>query len=387
MSEKLKDISQIELKVPKPEWGSELANTIIELEALRKRELKGSTPVHIFFEIKEVFQFLESIGSARIEGNHTTISEFVEKIIEEANPKKDESLAEILNINKAISFINEFMSDNKIIDKALLLDIHKIVVGGLNREGAKVVGDYRKENVSIANASIKPPEFIQVHEYMDSLFNFINEVQDKENHLLKVAIAHHYFTVIHPFDNGNGRVVRLLTFLMLIKYGFNIKNGNILNPTAIFCNDRNIYYKMLSEADNGDIEKWCVYVLSGLKDEISKIDRISDIKYTTKIFNDVLEDALNKKYIDKIFYNVLSLIIKNKNMTISAGDLSVLDNMNSNIKRSRIIKKLKDVKMIKAISGEKSRTYTITFKENFLLRSLIKVLIQEKFIPESLNKK
>ena len=40
MLEKLKDISQIDLKVPKPEWGSELANTIIELEALRKRELK-----------------------------------------------------------------------------------------------------------------------------------------------------------------------------------------------------------------------------------------------------------------------------------------------------------------------------------------------------------
>jgi Fic family protein len=387
MLENLKDISQMDLKVPKPEWGSELANTIIELEALRKRELKGSTPNHIFFEIKNVFQFLESIGSARIEGNHTTISEFVEKIIEEVNPKKDESLAEILNINKAIGFINEFMSDDKIIDKALLLEIHKIVVDGLNREGSKIVGDYREENVSISNAIIKPPEFIQVHEYMDSLFNFINEANDKENHLLRVAIAHHYFTVIHPFDNGNGRVVRLLTFLMLIKYGFNIKNGNILNPTAIFCNDRNIYYKMLSEADSGNIEKWCIYVLSGLKDEVSKIDRISDIKYIMKIFHNVLEDALNKKYIDKYFYNILSLIIKNKDMVISAGDLSVLDNMNSNIKRSRMIKKLKDAKMIKAVGNEKSRTYTITFGGNFLLRSLIKVLIQEKFIPESLNTK
>jgi hypothetical protein len=51
---------------------------------LRKKELKGSTPNHIFFEIKNVFQFLESIGSARIEGNHTTISEFVEKFIPES---------------------------------------------------------------------------------------------------------------------------------------------------------------------------------------------------------------------------------------------------------------------------------------------------------------
>jgi Fic family protein len=387
MSETMKDISQIDLKVPKPEWGSELANTIIDLEALRKRELKGSTPPHIFFEIKNVFQFLESIGSARIEGNHTTISEFVEKIIEEANPKKDESLAEILNINKAINFINEFMSDDKIIDKGLLSEIHKVVVEGLNREGAKVVGDYRKENVSISNATVNPPDFVQVHDYMDNLFNFINEADDKENHLLRVAVAHHYFTVVHPFDNGNGRVVRLLTFLMLIKYGFNIKNGNILNPTAIFCNDRNIYYNMLSEADNGNIIKWCTYVLSGLKEEINKIDRISDIEYVIKIFKEVLDDALNKKYIDKDFYNALILIIKSKNMSISAGDLFSLGNMDSNIKRSRMIKKLKAAKMIKSLGGEKSRTYTITFNENFLLRSLIKVLIQEKFIPESLNTK
>lgn len=74
-------------------------------------------------------------------------------------------------------------------------------------------------------------------------------------------------------------------------------------------------------------------------------------------------------------------------MSISAGNLSDLDNMNSNINRSRMIKKLKDAKMIKTVGSEKSRTYTITFSENFLLRSLIKILIQEKFIPESLNKK
>ncbi len=387
MSKTLRDISQIDLKVPKPEWGSELANIIIDLEALRKRELRGTTPPHVFFEIKNVFQFLESIGSARIEGNHTTISEFVEKIIEDANPKKDESLAEILNINKAISFINEFMTDDKVIDKGLLLEIHKIVVDGLNREGAKVVGDYRKENVSISRAIIKTPDHLQVHDFMESLYKFINEADDKENHLLRVAVAHHYFTVIHPFDNGNGRVVRLLTFLMLIKYGFNIKKGNILNPTAIFCNDRNIYYQMLSEADNGDTNKWCTYVLSGLKEEIGKIDRISNVEYVSDLFKKVLSDALEKKYIDKNIFDALSVIIKKEDMIISAGDLSILENMDSNIKRSRMIKKLKDIKMIKTIGDEKSRAYSITFSENFLLRSLVKVLIEEKFIPEALNTK
>ncbi|WP_171253366.1 Fic family protein, partial [Acinetobacter baumannii] len=68
-----------------------------------------------------------------------------------------------------------------------------------------------------------------------------------------VALAHHRFGWIHPFGNGNGRVVRLFTYSLLIKYGFNVTTGGgILNPTAVFCNDRNKYYEMLSIADNGD---------------------------------------------------------------------------------------------------------------------------------------
>jgi hypothetical protein len=42
---------------------------------------------------------------------------------------------------------------------------------------------------------------------------------------IKVALSHHRFGWIHPFRNGNGRVVRLLTYLLLIKYGFNVKTG------------------------------------------------------------------------------------------------------------------------------------------------------------------
>ena len=42
--------------------------------------------------------------------------------------------------------------------------------------------------------------------------------------LLKVAIAHHRFVWVHPFSNGNGRTVRLFTYAMLVKLGFNV-NG------------------------------------------------------------------------------------------------------------------------------------------------------------------
>jgi Fic family protein len=70
---------------------------------------------------------------------------------------------------------------------------------------------------------------------------------------------------------------------MLIKYGFNVQaGGRVLNPTAVFCNDRNAYYAMLSEADTGTdegLEKWCLYVLGGIRNELEKVDRLTQYSY------------------------------------------------------------------------------------------------------------
>ena len=67
--------------IPEPKFDSSLVRKIIELEKLRYINLKGSTPSHLFFQLKEIFHFLESIGSLRIEGNNTTIAEYVENKI------------------------------------------------------------------------------------------------------------------------------------------------------------------------------------------------------------------------------------------------------------------------------------------------------------------
>ena len=93
-----------------------------------------------------------------------------------------------------------------------------------------------------------------------------------------------------------------------------------------------------------------------------------------------------KKYIDSLIYDVLSLIIDSPKMSISTGDLSTLKNMDTNLKRSRFIKKVKDLKMIKGIEGDKSRIYTISFQKNNLQRSLIQILKEEGFIPDALER-
>ena len=91
--ENKKQFKEIPLELFEPRWNSSLASTIIELEKLRVKELGGPVPPYVFFQIKEIFQIFESLGSARIEGNNTTLAEFVEKIIEDpSKTAKDEAL-------------------------------------------------------------------------------------------------------------------------------------------------------------------------------------------------------------------------------------------------------------------------------------------------------
>ena len=116
-----------------PNWGSPLASAIIELEKLRVKALGGPVPPYIFFQLKDIFHILESLGSARIEGNQTTLSEIVENVIEShSNEKLDESLQEIKNIEQAIEFIESQVNKNTIFDRALISEIHKILVEGLS---------------------------------------------------------------------------------------------------------------------------------------------------------------------------------------------------------------------------------------------------------------
>ena len=230
-----------------PDFGSDLMSLIIDLDFLRKKSLRGSTHPRIFFQLKNIFQMLESIGSARIEGNRTTIAEYVETKLGAAQIDKESDL-EIANSEEAMNFIEENIYDTH-INRVFISQLHKIVVKGLNREGSKNPGEYRKTNVAIAGSEHIPPDFSQVGSLMDDFFAMINKKYPSQFDLLKVAIAHHRFVWIHPFDNGNGRTVRLLTYAMLLKYGFNVKDGRILNPTAIFCSDD--YYGYLAGADSG----------------------------------------------------------------------------------------------------------------------------------------
>lgn len=370
----------INLKIFDPDFGSNLTDLIINLDYLRKKILGGTTNRQIFFQLKHIFHMLESIGSARIEGNNTTIAEYIETKIEEQETA-NENIREILNSEEAMQFIDDNVLDTD-INRTFLSEIHKIVVQNLTHEGSKIPGSYRKSNLKIAGSKHIPPDYAQVKIYMDELLDFINHAHAEQYDLLKTAVAHHRFAWIHPYDNGNGRTVRLLTYAMLIKQGFNVNLDRIINPTAIFCNDRKKYYDALALADSGTekgVLNWCEYVLSGLRDEIEKIDKLLNYKYLRdKILLPSLSLARKRENITNLEEKILRVAI-NKQVFMSS-DIKNLFPGKAHTERSRALRKLKERKMI--IPERKSaRKYIIRFDNNYLLRSIIEALGKNNFLP------
>lgn len=387
--------SELPLILFEPAWGSSLAKTIIELERLRVKKLGGPVPPYIFFQLKDIFQMLESLGSARIEGNRTTLAEFVERVIEDPSRKtKDEKLREIFNIERAIEFIEEHISQNTDIQRSHISQIHKILVDGLTPppqgEGSRYPGEFRPVSIAIKGSPLVPPDPLLVAEYVQELLNFVNKPVAPQHDLLITALSHHRIAWIHPFDNGNGRLVRMFTYALLIRQGFQVKNGRILNPTAVFCMDRKRYYDMLEQADSGEKEKalaWCEYVLNGLRNEMEKIDRLLDLKYLLEtILLPAISFALERENINRREYDILRAVLQNPNMSIKSADIEAIIGKESSVQRSRIIKRLRDKKMLMPLT-EKGRVYTISFANSYLLRGVIHVLEQNGFIPQSLNQK
>lgn len=375
-----------DLALLNPSFDSDLVDVLSELEHLRRLRLEGDTPPQVFHQLKSLFHALESLGSARIEGNHTTLAVYIESKVEGKAHETDQ-LREVANIENAMDYIEQIMAPGAELTERKIRELHAMTVDNLQREGDKTPGAYRSGGVRISQSDHLPPDFIQIQAYMEELVEFVNRKDSPKYDLMKVALAHHRFGWIHPFGNGNGRVVRLLTYALLMKYGFNVNTGGrVLNPTAVFCNDRERYYSMLATADKGTtegLEQWCTYVLQGIRDELEKVDRLTNYSYLTKcILVPAIAFAREREWITETEELVLSAAIKLK-LVKSADVAAVLPKHSSN-QRTYLIKKLVDQGMLLPLTPG-ARQYTIGFSNNYLIRGVIKSLREQGFIPAPLE--
>ncbi len=375
-----------DLALLNPAFDSPLVDVLTELEHLRRLKLAGTTPAPVFFQLTRVFHMLESLGSARIEGNHTTLADYVESSLA-GKATADDQLSEVANIEEAMAYIESAMQPGDQVSEHFIRELHALAVRNLVREGDATPGAYRVGQVKIAQSDHMPPDGLRVGGYMQELVAFINRGDAPKYDLIKVALAHHRFGWVHPFGNGNGRVVRLLTYALMIKYGFNVKaGGRVLNPTAVFCSDRDQYYAMLACADVGtaaNLERWCLYVLQGVLAELQKVDQLTQYDYLqSKILVPALAYALSRTLITAQEETLLLLAVKAG--IAKAADLSAAMPGMSAAQRTYQIRKLVERKMLRPVAPN-ARQYTLGFDNSYLMRGVIHALSQESFISAPLT--
>ena len=151
---------------------------------------------------------------------------------------------EVINVDDIVETANHFRCIDLIIDKAnlnitenLIKQLHFLLKNGTtdSRKNWFVVGDYKKLPNEVGGRVTTSPE--KVEDEVKSLIEWYNNIKNKT---LKDIIEFHYrFECIHPFQDGNGRVGRLLMFKECLKY-------NIV-PFIIDDKLKTFYYRGLKE--------------------------------------------------------------------------------------------------------------------------------------------
>jgi Fic family protein len=205
----------------------------------------------------------------------------------------------------AVEFIFDVVKENRPLTKGFILELHQLTTRhqehaeGRDQFGNKTAipllrGKFkeRENNPTREDGTVIlycPPEHVEAE--MDRLIEIYEQLCEQNVHPLIIATwVHHAFTTIHPFQDGNGRVVRLIASLILIKYNF--------FPITVLREEAKIkYIQALEEADNGLPQKLVSYFA-----EIQRrnIEEALNLREVSQVSLDEVTNALKGKLSQKL---------------------------------------------------------------------------------------
>lgn len=137
--------------------------------------------------------------------------------------------------------------------------IHRIEAGGYRTDEMQVVsGPMGREQVHYQAPS---PSVVKLE--MDRFLNWVNAAPEIDA-VIKAAIAHFWFIIIHPFDDGNGRIARALSDMLLARSEDSAQRYYSLSNQILI--DKKAYYAVLQKVQHsqGDITEWLQWFLNCL---------------------------------------------------------------------------------------------------------------------------
>ncbi len=226
-------------------------------------------------------QTKEAVNSALLEGTQTTLDGVFVNEIERDDDNK--SFNEIINYGLATDAGFERLRRGDFNDD-LFCAIHKALLTGNVRKSPGTIGEYRTTQNYIGRKNgeliYTPPKPEAVPNLMNNLIQFINADAPTYHPLIRVAIIHAQFETIHPFNDGNGRVGRILIPLYL--YAKGKLPGPYFFISEALERDKHKYYKYLMDTrDSRRWNEWIKFFLGASAKQCQKyssvINQINDL--------------------------------------------------------------------------------------------------------------
>ena len=167
-----------------------------------------------------------------IEGNTLNLKETGLILRDGITPKgkKIKEIQEVKNMEKCFEYMLSYKKD---ISLKLIIEWHKILLTDIDND---IAGKLREVNVKIGDSAFVPPSYKVLEDEMKAFIQWYN--RNKNLHPLVIAsLVHLRFVTIHPFEDGNGRISRLLMNFVLLKHKYPLLN--------IRYSDREEYYDVL----------------------------------------------------------------------------------------------------------------------------------------------
>ena len=242
-------------KISNKKWDSEVLGLIAAIykEAAKQELYLKQRPAQLE-KLVEIAKVQSTEASNSIEGIVTTNTR-VRQLVEEKTTPKNRNEQEIAGYRDVLSVIHESF-DAIPITQNYILQLHKMLYNHMNNPMAgrtKSLQNYISAEYPDGHREtlFTPLSPFETPDALDKICEEYNRVigNMELEPLIAIPVFIHDFLCIHPFNDGNGRMSRLLTTLLLYRSGFYV--GKYISLEAKIAKDKDLYYNALAQAQIG----------------------------------------------------------------------------------------------------------------------------------------
>lgn len=269
----------------------------------------------------------EAVISSRMEGTISTMDEILQYQADhsEADAGTGNVRSEVIETilyQRALRNAQHAMESGYPLSLSLVKSIHKQLLS-FGRGASKSPGELKKNQNYLADKHRRNILFVpmrpeQLQDGLDNLFHYIEAKTHPD--LIRTALTHIEFEALHPFEDGNGRIGRMLITLMLWS------SGAISAPhfyiSSYFEDNKALYIDIMRNVSaNGTWDDWCAFFLTAVQEQAVRnleiAEAISSLYESMKIrFSELLASKWSLNALDFVFTNP---VFRNSSFTGNSG--------------------------------------------------------------------